>query len=596
VRQDQHDPAEEINDMKITCGKVVRALPRFSALTLALAGMTGIPAHAFQFGGEEVTGSLDTTISYGTRWRTEDRDERIIGIANGGTAYSVNGDDGNLNYDTGLVSNAITITPELLLEYRNIGTFVRGTYFYDFELMDNDTVRTPLSDDALDEAGEKAELLDAYVFGNWSVNQKPLDVRIGNQVMNWGESTFIQGGINSINPVNVNLLRAPGASLREALKPVPRIWASLGATDSLSVEGFYQTNWKETIIDPVGTYFSTSDLAGKGAEKVVLGFGSAPDNPPFPTTFVPQGDTREADDGGEYGLAMHYLTDNASELGLYFVNYHSRLPVISARTGTLQGALGGDYPGSARYFIEYPEDIKILGASFNTDLGSSGVSLQGELSYKFDAPLQIDDTELLFAALTPAIPDLGAVNQVGSFGFDEEIPGYKRLDVAQFQTTMTQVFADVMGANQLAVVGEFGITQVIDMPSYQELRLEGPGTYTTGNALATAGGAQPATENAKGFATATSMGYRILGRWSYDNAFSSINLKPRLAWSHDFSGTSPGPGGNFIEGRKAVSIGLEGIYQNTWSADIAYTRFMGANRYNLLNDRDFIGFNIKTSF
>jgi hypothetical protein len=92
------------------------------------------------------------------------------------------------------------------------------------------------------------------------------------------------------------------------------------------------------------------------------------------------------------------------------------------------------------------------------------------------------------------------------------------------------------------------------------------------------------------------MGYRILGRLSYDNAFSSINLTPRLAWSHDFSGTSPGPGGNFIEGRKAVSIGLEGVYQNTWSADIAYTRYMGAGRYNLLNDRDFVGFNIKASF
>jgi hypothetical protein len=565
-------------------------------LSMAIAGVTAFPAQAFNFSSGELVGSLDTTVSYGTRWRVQDRDESIIGIANGGTAYSVNGDDGNLNYKKGLISNVIKITPELLLQYRNIGTFIRGTYFYDFEVMDNETERTPLSEDALDEVGEKAELLDAYIFGNWDLNQKPLDVRLGNQVVNWGESTFIQGGINSINPVNVNLLRVPGASLREALKPVPRLWANLGATDSISLEGFYQSHWKETIIDPVGTYFSTSDIAGIGAEKVVLGFGSAPDNPPFPTTFVPRGETREAKDGGEYGLAMNYFTQNATEFGIYFVNYHSRLPVISARTGTVQGALAGDYVGSARYFIEYPEDIKLLGGSFNTDLGTSGASLQGELSYKFDAPLQIDDTELLYAALTPAVPQLGAVNQVGSFGFDEEISGYTELDVAQFQTTLTQVFADIWGANQLAVVGEFGITQVIDMPSYQELRLEGPGSYTSGSPLATAAGVQPATEEPRAFATSTSMGYRILGRLSYDNAFSSINLTPRLAWSHDFSGTSPGPGGNFIEGRKAVSIGLEGVYQNTWSADIAYTRYMGAGRYNLLNDRDFVGFNIKASF
>ena len=583
--------------------KSFHALPRASMLALAMAGATSFPAQAFEFSSGEMTGSLDTTISYGARWRVQDRDERIIGIANGGTAYSVNGDDGNLNYKKGLISNVIKITPELLLQYRNLGTFIRGTYFYDFEVMDNETERTPLSQAALDEVGEKAELLDAYVFGNWDINEKPLDVRVGNQVVNWGESTFIQGGMNSINPVNVNLLRVPGASLREALKPVPRLWANLGATDSVSLEGFYQTHWKETIIDPVGSYFSTTDLAGPGAEKVMLGFGSVPDLVPAGSGLnapvgvrVPKGETREAKDGGEYGLAMNYFTQNATEYGLYFVNYHSRLPIISARTGTPQGVAGGDYANSARYFLEYPEDIKILGGSFNTDLGTSGASIQGELTYKFDAPLQIDDTELLYAALTPIIPALGAVNQVGSFGFDEEISGFKKLDVAQIQSTITQVFADVMGANQLAVVGELGLTQVIDMPSYQELRFEGPGSYTSGSPLATAAGVQPATEKPEAFATSTSWGYRIRGVWSYNNAFSSINLKPRLAWAHDVAGTTPGPGGNFIEGRKAVSIGMEGIYQNTWSADIAYTRFMGAGRYNLQNDRDFIGFNIKASF
>ncbi|MFW2439381.1 MAG: DUF1302 domain-containing protein [Arenicellales bacterium] len=569
---------------------------RLSLLSIAITALTAGPSHAFTFSSGELEGALDTTISYGARWRVQDRDQSIIGKANGGTANSVNGDDGNLNYDKGLVSNVIKITPELELRYRNYGAFVRGTYFYDFEIMGNDTARTPLSQDALDEVGEKGELLDAYVWGNWNPGEKPLDARLGNMVVNWGESTFIQGGMNSINPVNVNNLRVPGAELREALKPVPRIWANLGATDHISVEGFYQTHWKKTIIDPVGTYFSTSDLAGEGAEKVVLGFGSAPDNPAFPTTAVPRGDDREAKDGGEYGISMNYLTDGASEFGFYFVNYHSRLPIISAMTGTVAGAVGGDYPASANYFIEYPEDIKILGTSFNTVIGTSGVSWQGELTYKIDAPLQIDDTELLFAALTPVAPALGAINQVGTFGFEEEISGYRKLDVAQIQSTVTQLFPNIMGANQLAVVGELGFTHVLDMPSYQELRFEGPGTYTSGNPIATAAGVQPATEDPSGFASATSWGYRLLGRWAYDNAFSSINLNPRIAWAHDVSGTTPGPGGNFIEGRKALSLGLNAVYQQRWSADIAYTRYMGAGRFNLINDRDFVSFNIKTSF
>ncbi|GMR06144.1 MAG: DUF1302 domain-containing protein [Gammaproteobacteria bacterium] len=569
---------------------------RLSLLSVAVTVLTSGPAQAFTFSSGDLEGSFDTTISYGARWRVQDRDQSIIGKANGGTANSVNGDDGNLNYDKGLVANVLKITPELELRYKNYGAFFRGYYFYDFEVMGNDTARTPLSDAAKDEVGEKGELLDAYVWGSWDVDNKPLDVRLGNQVINWGESTFIQGGMNSINPVNVNSLRVPGSELREAIKPVPRIWASLGATDKVSVEGFYQTNWEKTIIDPVGSYFSTSDLAGEGAEKVVLGFGAFPDNPAVPPTFVPKGSTREAKDGGEYGLAMNYLADNATEFGLYFVNYHSRLPIISAMTGTLAGALGGNYQGSARYFIEYPEDIKIIGASFNTEIGTSGISWQGELTYKIDSPLQIDDTELLFAALTPVAPALGAINQVGSFGFGQEISGFKRLDVAQIQSTITQVFSNIMGADQLAVVGEVGFTQVIDMPSFQELRFEGPGTYTSGSPFPTQGGVQPATEQKKGFATATSWGYRLLGRWRYNNVFSSINLNPRVAWAHDVDGTTPGPGGNFIQGRKALSLGLNAVYLEKWSADIAYTRYMGASRYNLINDRDFISFNIKTSF
>lgn len=571
-------------------------LYRLSCLSISLAILTISPVHAFTFSSGELEGALDTTISYGARWRVQDRDKAIIGIANGGTAYSVNGDDGNLNYDKGLVSNVIKITPEMVLRYRNYGAFVRGTYFYDFEVMGNDTARTPLSDAAKGEVGEKAELLDAYVWGSWNPGEKPLDVRIGNQVVNWGESTFIQGGMNSINPVNVNSLRVPGAELREALKPMPRLWANLGATDKVSVEGFYQTHWTETIIDPVGSYFSSSDIAGKGAEQVILGFGSFPDNPAIQGTFVPRGDTKDAKDGGEYGIAMNYLTDDDLEFGFYFVNYHSRLPIISANTGTIAGAQGGDYLGSANYFLEYPEDIKILGTSFNTQIGASGISLQGELTYKIDAPLQIDDTEILFAALTPVNPGLGAINQLGTFGFDEEITGYKKLDIAQIQSTITKVFPSIMGANQLAIVGELGFTHVMDMPSYQELRFEGPGSYTSGNAFATAAGVQPATEDPRAFASATSWGYRLVGRWQYDNAFSSINLNPRLAWAQDVAGTTPGPGGNFIEGRKALSLGLNAVYQQTWSADIAYTRYMGAGRYNLINDRDFVSFNIKTSF
>jgi len=43
------------------------------------------------------------------------------------------------------------------------------------------------------------------------------DVRLGRQVISWGESTFIPNGINVINPIDVARLRTPGSELREAL-------------------------------------------------------------------------------------------------------------------------------------------------------------------------------------------------------------------------------------------------------------------------------------------------------------------------------------------------------------------------------------------
>ena len=105
-----------------------------------------------------------------------------------------------------------------------------------------------------------------------------------------------------------------------------------------------------------------------------------------------------------------------------------------------------------------------------------------------------------------------------------------------------------------------------------------------------------AAESAGHFADATSWGYRLVTRFQYNNAIGAITVSPRLGWGHDVSGNSPGPGGSFIEGRKALTRGLNFDFQSTWSADISYTDFAGAGRYNLINDRDFIAINFKYAF
>ena len=339
---------------------------------LAAAGTT----QAVEFENDIIEGNFDSTLSYGGSFRVDDPELSSIGRANGGTAYSVNGDDANLNYDSGLFSHVSKGTHDLELafkELQDVSIFIRGTYFIDFE---NNSGDSPLSGSAKREVGREAELLDAYVSYDLPFSV-PVNIRLGNQVLSWGESTFIQNGINIINPIDVRKFRVPGSELREALRPVPLLSASIQLTDNLSLEGFYQFKHEEMEIDPAGSYFSTKDFVGAGGQYAMLGFGSlsnpnmsswidnplAPfldgvpaklptiSNPRFNPTLppsaanapflpsnagaIPRGKSNRASDSGQFGFAAHYFAEglNDTEFGFYFLNYHSRLPLISAITG-----------------------------------------------------------------------------------------------------------------------------------------------------------------------------------------------------------------------------------------------------------------------
>ncbi len=133
---------------------------------------------------------------------------------NGGTARSVNEDNGNLDYDKNdPYATTFKATHELELKYHNLGAFFRASYFWDAVNHD----KSELGDAGIERVGHDFEWLDAYVHGRFEPAGKSLDMRLGSQVVSWGESTFIPNGINVINPVNVNKLRTPGAELHPAL-------------------------------------------------------------------------------------------------------------------------------------------------------------------------------------------------------------------------------------------------------------------------------------------------------------------------------------------------------------------------------------------
>lgn len=558
---------------------------------------------AIEINSGKLQGSIDTTISYGHLYRVQSRATNLTGIANGGSARSVNGDDGNLNYDSGLVSSTAKFTTELDLNYKSSGIFVRAFGFSDAEA--DNTSRTLLSDKAERLVKNNVVLRDAYFWQEFDIGNMPGEFRIGEQVLSWGESTFIQNSINTINPVDVSSLRTPGAELREALVPVGMIYGSLGVTENLSVEAYYQYDWEQTVIDPTGSYFSTNDFAGDGGTLIVAaGAGTIADYLGCPSACTPatvfaaaasatRAGNIEPGNGGEYGAAMRlYVPElNDTEFGFYFINYHSRLPIINGVVSTAGAGIAG-----SQYQLSYPDDINLFGLSFNTQLGKSGIALQGEYSFRKDAPLQLDDVEILTKTI-----NVGAIasqlGPTGTLAAGSFVQGHIERNVSQFQMTATKIFGQVLKADQAVLLSEWAITHIHNMPSKSTLLLEGPGTYTTGNAANLPFLAGHVLEEADNFADSTSWGYRIAGRLEYNNAlFGSVNLQPRFAWQHDVSGITPGPGGNFVAGRKILSVGIRAIYQNQWEADLSYTNYLGDNRQHLLHDRDFTAFSIKYSF
>jgi hypothetical protein len=666
------------------------------ALSIAAALITlanvNVQAKNFELGNFDI--SFDSTFSAGTSWRVEDRNwNDNVGKSNnvnngfdfsqyhpilntnpsaatvwdGAGSYSTNGDNANLNFNAGdSFSKLIKGTHELGVRYENLGFFGRAMYFYDFEMMDGDRawtnpssgkVNDPCRDnEAKDQVCRDVRMLDAFVYGDFELGEMPFSVRVGQQVISWGESTLISHGISELNPVDIARLKAPGAELKEAFIPFGAVWASLGVTETFNVEMFYQYSWEKTVLPAPGSYFSTNDFAGDGGHynNVQLNFASNPDMDldslinnlnglraqilngnvaiadaggayvgGFPTKLTLREDGAENDpeDGGQYGLRLSwYLPDlNDTEVSLYHMNYHSRRPVFSGITADFTGAALAhdigmlvsteitqnnytDLQAFSRVELDYIEDIKLYALSFNTAIGTTSVA--GEVTFRQDEPLQIDDVELLFAAMPQQLAnDLGrdeldGISQMPVFAGGTRANGYILSDTIQAQMTLTHLWGPSFGASQFVTLLEVGGIDIRDMPEQDVLRLNGPGTSRNGGVAGKEGlelALQDGVET-NPFPSAFAWGYRFVGKLDYTNVFAGINVSPKVVFSHDVNGITPDPLFLFVEDRKSVSLGLGFDYQSRWSADFSYNSFFGGvGTTNQLEDRDYVSFNIKYS-
>ncbi|WIF66707.1 DUF1302 domain-containing protein [Metapseudomonas otitidis] len=602
-------------------------------VAVSLASTLAAPAFGVTFNIGEIEGQFDSSLSVGASWSMASPDKDLIGVNNGGRGLSQTSDDSHLNFKRGeTFSKIFKGIHDLELKYGDTGVFIRGKYWYDFELKDESRLFKDIDDSNRKEAAQSSggQILDAFIYHNYNIADLPGSVRLGKQVVSWGESTFIQNGINSINPIDVSAFRRPGAEVKEGLIPVNMFYISQSLTENLSAEAFYQLEWDQTVTDNCGTFFAQPDIVADGCSNNlrVLNKRSALPGAALPGlaalgvdvnqegVLVRRSGDRDARDSGQWGTALRYFSDALdTEFGAYFMNYHSRAPIFSA-TGApkaLYDAYGLNplgpliIAGNSRYFMEYPEDIRLYGLSFSTTL-PTGTAWSGEVSYRPNAPVQLNSTDILFSGLTPMPGRSGVSLLQGVPGQDQH--GYRRKEITQFQTTFTHFFDQVMGAERLTLVGEVGVTHVGGLESSKKVRygrdpVFGPGPLagttcqTLNNSTVNGAGAGASRDNVSkyceddGFTTSTSWGYRARAIWDYNDVFAGINLKPNVAWSHDVSGY--GPNGQFTEGAKAVSLGLDAEYQNTYTASLSYTDFFGG-KYNTLTDRDFLALSFGMNF
>lgn len=708
--------------------------------------------------------------------------------------FGSNNDDGDLNYDKGDLTSAVAkITQDISLKYGDFGFFAKGLFFYD-QVNNNFTEYHPnqispenkasvgrLSlpvvipgpalpagtrvygagalvqnrrngGETLEQIGSNLQFLDTYFYGKLPLPfEKELSFKIGRQLVNWGESTLLAiNSVNQANPINANNFFRTGFQVEEVFIPINMAFLSFQPLDGLTVESFYQLEWKPVEAPAAGSFLSNNDVVGTrdATRTATIDFGGGAESPyldqghgiNFPldnplngvtdtSTTIERLPDRDPRTGGQFGIALKYYAEwlnNGTELGLYFMNYHSRLPYASTfatdascarreasatgldatdpftflaacpnlpvnpahATNSVGRAASNAVPlDTAKLLIEYPEDIHLFGLSFNTTFGD--ISMQGEVAYRPNAPLQIAPADLVFAAFGPTLSRCHDYNCQGTTGptsdiaqgfgssdtpntsnpcafgsnncdtftlgighapgsarsfpnfvipyrggvagenaptnrnlpYDENNPGYirgfERFQTLQYNLGATSVLGAtdslpaLLGADQILLLFEVGATHVPGMPSLDELQIAGPGVEPHASAGADGSGADgsqqacgktpsgnpcvvgvdglrfnPHQANLDNFATKFSWGYDIIALIRYESLLPGISLQPQIIIKHDISGIAPGPGENFIEGRKVFDVQIETRYKSALGFYVGYTWITGGGTNNLLADRD----------
>ena len=544
---------------------------RLALLPAAVLGACAGDADAFTFRNDGLSGNFDSTLSVGTGIRTRGPSCGLVlaeptgpGAPSGCSAPSSGlGDQGDLNYASGHpFTTYLKGSHELLLKMpADISFLGRVNWLRDFSATDTTGITSAspatggpavtggLSPSARKDLRFKVRLLDFWVSKTFAVGDQQARLRVGNQVISWGESLFIPGGINSTNAVDLMRLSQPGTQLKEAILPAPMVSLASGLGGGVNVEGYVQTHWNANEMPPTGGYWSDVNGLGNGDSAYGL------------TTVKPRHTP-------QWGVALRYQPEGTQlNLGLYGMSYDDKGPQFSAN---LRGS------GAAGW--TYAENRKLLGISANFPVGDWAIG--SELSYRPKDAVSLNT-------------NAGCTSQNGNCWVDKTKLQWNLTGLFSASPSNARLMLDALHADTATLLAEF---VVIDYPGLAK-------TYGSDTVAAGGWGWGQLTDPgapARPVGTKVSDGVNFDFSWVYDGTLlQGWQVVPEVFFFQALGGRTPNVAGTFMGGARSANFTVSFIQNPAkWQLAVNYAIFRGGHSPfdQPYRDRDFVGINVSRNF
>lgn len=588
------------------------------AIVSGVAMQSAVAATEFDLAGAK--GSFKADVTVGTQIRNSSPDPLLVNNYNapsvglsGNTAgvTARNNDDGNLNFKRGdTTSTVVKALFETSLKGETFEGLLKAKAWYDYIQSEHgmpygNSMNGYVAGATLGESGSNPlarasglSLLDAYVKGKFAVGSLRSEAALGNQTLTgWGERFAFGGGLSALLPRDLAAAARPGALPGEIFLPIPMVSGKLLSTDAGSLEAFYQLGRAENVLPLCGAFASPVDFQSSGCNKVFVGktsdtLANSTEN------YLKRANDVHGSDNGQYGLAYRFKVEPLNtQFALNYANYSSRMAFVSAVKSTNVGAANfvkaGD-PGGANttYFLEFPDDIRVFGLSFNSQLGKTTVL--GEFTYRPNQPISLNGPDILsaFASPNPSPLRTAELNTAPGQAFH----GFDRFKVSQMQLAATRTFDNILGAQDFTAYGEIAMRHVDGLPDKDVMRYGRPTMMGMGPVSGTCqGGSTPGSAQCanEGYVTTNAWGYRLRATARYPGLIPSTVLIPSFGFGQDVRGWSDD--GAFSQGRKLMSVGLRALVEKKYWVDVtAQSAWGGA--YDVMRDRDFINLSVGASF